>query len=212
MANPVQVGTKASSTTGTAAATLPSNSTAGNLLVAMVACDTAGFSQTAPTNWLQASISSFNRNVVIFYYPNTVGGQSSFSFVTSSGGGIVAEVMELGPGDLDVKANGAASNGATATATVGSALAGGFAVALFAKGAAGETFTVPGAWTSALNLNASPLAASSAEGDYNASPGSGTVSELQTSSGTTTSWDWVIAVFKPTAIAMPQIAHGFGPN
>jgi hypothetical protein len=163
----------------------------------MVVCDTAGFVQTAPSSWLQGPISSFNRNVLIWYYPNNAGGLSSFAFVTSGGGGIAAVVLELQPGTIDVQANGAASNGATITAIVAAALANGFAVTMFAKGAASETFTLPGGgWTSALFQNSGNLSATSAEADYNVTPGSGTVSELMTSSGTTTSWDWVIAVFK----------------
>jgi hypothetical protein len=195
----VQTGTKAGGSGGTATATLPSASTAGNFLRALVTSDSGGFTLAAPANWVKRNSSSFNRDVAIFDYVGNPGGLSSFAFTTNSGGGLEAQVEEWTPMTVDKTANGSASSGATVTATVGSNQAGDVAFTVFDKGAAGETFTLPGGgWSTAFTQNATPLAASSGEADDNAGPlAAGTISELQTSSGTTTSWDWAIATYTP---------------
>lgn len=60
--------------------TLPANSTAGNLLIAVAGCSSTT-AITPPANWTSiVTITGTSSEVTIFAYFNTVGGQSSFAF------------------------------------------------------------------------------------------------------------------------------------
>lgn len=103
-------------TNGTA--TLPANSTAGNLLVAVIG-NNVSFS--VPSGWVKA-IGDTTNVAWIYYYPNTVGGQSSFSFGSGGTAAFACAVYEFSgaatTSPLDATGiNSAVSSPVTATTT-----------------------------------------------------------------------------------------------
>jgi hypothetical protein len=83
----LQTGTLATGTSGNVTPTLPSSSTAGTLLVAVLTNKTNNVAFSAPVNWTQA-ITGNNAccgRTDIWYYKNNPGGISSAAFTASSG-------------------------------------------------------------------------------------------------------------------------------
>jgi hypothetical protein len=83
----LQTGTLATSTSGSVTPTLPSASTAGTLLVAVLTNKTNSVAFTGPAGWTQA-ITGNNAccgRIDIWYYANNPGGITSAAFTASSG-------------------------------------------------------------------------------------------------------------------------------
>lgn len=83
----LQTGTLATSTSGSVTPALPSASTAGTLLVAVLTNKSNSPTWTAPTGWTQAvtSTNSCCGRADIWYYANNPGGITSATFTASSG-------------------------------------------------------------------------------------------------------------------------------
>ena len=117
----VQTGTLATSTTGNVTPTLPSASTAGTLLVAVLTNKTSGNAFSAPANWVSAIVGSNSccGRAQIYYYANNPGGITSAAF-TSSGGTVAGQLSEwngvLASSPLDQA--GQASHGAGSSDTI----------------------------------------------------------------------------------------------
>jgi RHS repeat-associated protein len=199
--------------------TLPAATVAGDLLVATVqeqAVDGAG--ATAPANWVKIEDSEFKGGTSIWYLKNAPGGLTSFQFTSGAANKMFVEVSEWSGADtlspLDVHAYGSlAGPSLTATASVAGATGGELAVTAFTEqGATGNTFTRSGVWSN-LGSNANFGAGNLASGttDYETVPATGLISELATSSAAPagSNWDWVIASFKPQAVAGPATNYWF---
>ena len=196
--------------------TLPGNSTAGNLLVAVTGCP-SGASITAPAGWVQGP-QVFNgavNDTSLWYYPANPGGLSSFTF--AGPGSIWVSVAEFtGPGVAAVAApsdTGTNTGGAVTSitvATAGTAKTGDLVVAGFFEHLAATsaiTWTDPAAFTGFAGLKVTSLVNHCYAAYYLAANASGVQSVTGTSSVTgnaTNGWTGAVMTFTlPSGTVVP---------
>jgi hypothetical protein len=199
----VQTGTEKTSTSATISPTLPSASTAGNLLVAQLGNRNTGSSApySGPAGWVNATgvFQSGTGRVEIWYYPNNPGGISSAAFTAASGTNtMVAQITEWKAAAFTspVDATGTMTSGSSTTATVSTSAAttitGDLAITAFTTSTTPiTTFTVGTGWAHVLNDGTRGYV-----GDQKSGLATGVVSETETASSAA-SWAGVIVAFKP---------------
>jgi hypothetical protein len=215
----VQAGTYLSQAASTSITpTLSSASTAGNLLVGVVATG-ANTTVTAPAGWVKAAgiYTSGVGSTQIWYDPNNAGAITSVKFTLSASDTAVAQLSEWSGVDkvspLDgsgtaTKTTSATTEAVSATAADGNELA----ITSFraSTGSSGNTFTPGSGWT---NLMAAHSVSNTA--DYEIGPAAGTVSETETAA-TTATWSAAIATFfggcggSSLSLAAPPATAPFG--
>ncbi|MGA3362756.1 MAG: hypothetical protein ABSD82_12090 [Solirubrobacteraceae bacterium] len=215
----VQAGTYLSQAASTSITpTLSSASTAGNLLVGVVATG-ANTTVTAPAGWVKAAgiYTSGVGSTQIWYDPNNAGAITSVKFTLSASDTAVAQLSEWSGVDkvspLDgsgtaTKTTSATTEAVSATAADGNELA----ITSFraSTGSSGNTFTPGSGWT---NLMAAHSVSNTA--DYEIGPAAGTVSETETAA-TTATWSAAIATFfggcggSSLSLATPPATAPFG--
>jgi hypothetical protein len=194
----VQAGTYLSQTSVTSITpTLSAASTAGNLLVGVVAT-TANTTVTAPAGWVKAT-SVFTTGVgstQIWYDANNAGGISSVKFTLSGTDSAVAQLSEWSGVEKVTPLDGTGTTTQTTTSTTvavaaTAAAANELAIASFgaSTGTSGNTFTPASGWT-----NLMPAHTVSDTADYKIGVGSGSVSETETAV-TTSKWSAAVATF-----------------
>jgi MSHA biogenesis protein MshQ len=206
----VQTGTEATATNATITPTLASASTAGNLLVAVVANGTDCAAFTAPANWVKATGTCSSGNttgqVSIWYYPNNPGGISSATFTAASGTkSIVGQLSEwsgvatLSPLDQTGTASAAVTQASLTVSTRGATQSSGeLAITGFSTGHAGMTsFTSGGSFSSLFSDLTNGYRA-----DKQLGAAAGTVSETE-SGAPNEKWIGVIATFSPVPYSTP---------
>jgi hypothetical protein len=199
----VQSGSEASATSGSVTPTLASGSTAGDLLVAVLAnantASSAAFS--APANWVNATgvFRSGTGRVEIWYYPNNPGGISSATFTASTGTNkIIGQLSEwrgaafTSPVDQTGTVSAASATTATVSTSAATTITGDLAVTGFATSAKPiTTFTAGAGWSHIFSDGPQGYVADDKQGLL-----TGTVTETETASSAT-SWAGVIVAFKP---------------
>ncbi|MCU1389605.1 MAG: hypothetical protein JWL72_2943 [Ilumatobacteraceae bacterium] len=185
--------------------TLPSGSTAGDLLVATIEdvngnCGSDTFA--GPTGWVRA-VSTCRGSVgpvEIWYRPNTPAAVTSVVFSTgSSGANIVAQLSEFSgvslssPLDKTGTIDNPSSSTSLSVSTSGNVAAPNeLAVTLYATSSGLSSFTPGSGWTS---LTSAP--GSGYSSDYKMNPTSGAVASEAVTSNPQTSWAAAIATFLP---------------
>lgn len=199
----VQSGTEASSTNGSVTPTLASGSTAGDLLVAVLANANTGSSAafSAPANWVNATgvFRSGTGRVEIWYYPNNPGGITNATFTASTGTNkIIGQLSEwrgaafTSPVDQTGTVSGASATTTTVSTSAATTISGDLAITGFATSAKPiTTFTAGTGWAHVFSDGVQGYVA-----DDKQNLATGTVSETETASSAT-SWAGVIVAFKP---------------
>lgn len=201
----LQIGTKVSTTTATITPTLPSASTAGTLLVAVLSngktSGAAAFS--APANWVKAT-STFQSccgEVEVWYYANNPGGVSSATFTASTGTSYIAgELSEwngvLAASPLDQVGTATASAAASLTVPTSASLtaSGELGVSIFDSSLTTLTsFTAGTSWAHLFT----DTTTTGDVADYSIGLASGAAaSSKETAAGGSPSWVGGIATFK----------------
>lgn len=202
----VQKGAVATGSGATITATLPSPSTAGDLLVATIIdinsnCSTDSFS--GPSGWIEAAQScrSATGPVEIWYRPNAPAGVSSVAFDTgSSGANTRAQLSEYSGADtaspLDQKgtANSGGTSGTSLTVATSGAVAapGEVGVSVFSAAQGLSSFAPGSGWTSLVSDPADGL-----ESDYTLAPTRGSTLSESVASTPQSTWGAVLATFAP---------------
>lgn len=201
----VEKGTLATGSGASITATLPSASTSGDLLVAVVEdtngnCSSDTFS--APTGWVEATHTCRGATgpVEVWYYPDAASGITSVVFDTgSSGANTLAQLSEWSGAATSspLDQTGTSSTGsASTTLSVASSGAigttGELAVSGFLTSSGLSSYAAGGGWT---NLTSDPGGGFDSDYEINPSSGSG-LTESATSSPQTT-WGGVLATFEP---------------
>ena len=199
----LQTGTEKTSTTGSVSPTLPASSTAGTLLVAVLANSNTAASApfSGPTGWASASgvYSASVGRVEIWYYVNNPGGITTATFTASSGTNTVAaQLVELRgaafatPVDQTGTVTKSSSTTATVSTTGATTVAGDVGIAFFATSVKPiTTFTAGTGWAHVLNDGTRGFVADDKLGNA-----VGTLSETETASSST-SWAGVVVAFMP---------------
>ena len=198
----VQTGTEKTSTNGSITPTLPTASTAGTLLVAVLGnaqtSSSAAFS--GPSNWVNATgvFRSGTGRVEIWYYPNNPGGITSATFTASSGTSTVMGQLSEWRGAAfasPLDQTGTVKTGSNTVATVSTSAAttvtGDLAITGFVTSTTPNTFTAGTGWTHLFSDGTKGDV-----GDDQTGLATGTVSETETASSAGT-WAGVIATFIP---------------
>jgi len=199
-----QQGSEVVGSSGSVTATLPAASTAGNLLVAVVANRNTGSSAafSGPTGWTNATgvFDSGAGRVEIWYDANNAGGITSATFTASSGtNAIVGQLSEWSGAAFTapVDTTGTVATASTATtATVSTSAAttisGDVGITGFVTSVTPiTTFTAGTGWTHLFTDSTRGVAA-----DQRQALSVATASETETASSAT-KWGGVIAAFKP---------------
>jgi hypothetical protein len=199
----VQSGPEATATNASITPTLASGSTAGDLLVAVLAnantASSAPFS--GPANWVNATgvFLSGTGRVEVWYYPNNPGGITSAKFTASTGTNtVIGQVSEWrgaafsSPVDRTGTVSGASATSTTVSTSAATTITGDLAVTGFATSLKPiTTFTAGAGWAHVFTDGTRGYVA-----DDKQSLPIGTVSETETASSAT-SWAGVIVAFKP---------------
>lgn len=221
----VRQGTEVTATSGSVTPTLSSASTAGNLLVAVVAnrntATAAPFS--GPTGWNEATsvFESGAGEAEIWYEANNPGGVTSATFTASSGTSTVVGALSEWSGaaftaPVDRTGTLTTSTAAT-TATVSTSgattIAGDLAVTSFISSVAPEaTFTAGSGWTHAFTDGTDGVVS-----DRKTGQAVGTVTETEKASSSTM-WGGAVTAFlpgctggalslsTPSSVALPSVA------
>ena len=199
----VQTGAEKTSTAASVTPTLASASTAGTLLVALLANRNTPASApfTGPAGWVNATgvFLSGTGRVEIWYYPNNPGAISSATFTASTGANtVVAELSEwkaaafATPVDVTGTMTAASSTTATVSTSASAAVSGDIAFTMFATSTlAIATFTAGAGWSHVFTDGTRGNV-----GDSKNGLATGVISETETASAAT-SWAGVIVAFKP---------------
>jgi hypothetical protein len=199
----VQQGTFATATNGSITPTLPSASTAGTLLVAVMGNNTSSAAFSAPTGWAQAVTGSATccGRVDVWYYANNPGGITSATFTASSGTTqIWAQLSEwngvVASSPLDktgTKTQSSSSSTVTVSTSAATTVVNDLGITGFnTSGTSVTSLTAGTGWTHLFT----DLPGGNA-GDYQLNLPIGIQSEIETSSPSLT-WQAVIATFKPS--------------
>jgi len=207
----VQVGSVITGGTGAFTLTLPAASTAGDLLVATLSNN--GAFTGGPAGWIRGPnvTGGATSQAEIWYYPNNPGGITSATF-TSSSGNAAGQLSEWsGVASASPLDQTGTSSSATVTTIGATTQAGELAITTFTvnakKGA--STFTPGSGWTNLGNDGATTGIAYFYTSDYQLEPATGTVSETETFSQSSSNWGAVVATFVP-ANPMTVIAQATG--
>ena len=200
----VQQGTEATSTSGSVTPTLTSASTAGNLLVAVLANrnTTSAAPFSGPTGWTKATsvFESGAGETEIWYEANNPGGVTSATFTASSGTNAIVGALSEWSGaafSAPVDQTGTvATNSAATTSSVSTSgtttIAGDLGITSFITSLAPEgSFTVGSGWTHSFTD-----VTNGAVSDYQKALAIGTASETEKASSST-NWGGVITAFLP---------------
>ena len=200
----VQSGAEATSATGNVTPTLPVASTAGTLLVAVVANEggSSSFPFSGPTGWVNATglWQSGNGRSEIWYYPNNPGGISSAAFTSSATSiGATGQLSEwsgaAASGVLDqvgtVSVTTAATS-ATVSTSAATAVGGDLGVTTFSTSSAETSYTAGSGWT---HLFTDPTHSDLA--DYAQALPVAVATETETAASTSADWVGLVATFKP---------------
>jgi hypothetical protein len=206
----VQQGAFASATSGSVTPTLPSASTAGTLLVAVMGNGTNTAAFSAPAGWTQA-VTANNAccgRVDIWYYANNPGGITSASFTAASGSTqIWAQLSEWNglASASPVDKTGTKNQGSAASATVSTSASTTVAneLGITAFNTSGTNVTSLGAGSGWTHLFTDLAGANAA--DYKLNLPVATQSETETVSPNT-SWEAVIATFKPATCSSGSLS------
>lgn len=200
----VQTGTEITSTSGSISPALPAASTAGTLLVAVLAntqtSSSAAFS--GPTGWTNATgvFESGDGRVDVWYEANNPGGVTSATFTASTGTNVMAAQLSewrgaafASPVDKTGTTTKASATSVTVSASGTTTISGDLAITDFASSVRPVTsFTAGTGWTHLFSDTSHGVVSDDKQGLATAT----TASETETSSSST-SWAAAIATFKP---------------
>ncbi len=200
----LQTGTEATGTGNSISPTLPSASTAGNLLVAVLANGNT-FSSNAfsgPSGWTNATgiWQSGNGRVEIWYRANNPGGITSATFtVGNSGGAIIGELTEWSgvaissPLDKVGTNTSGSSTSSTVSTSAATTLANDVGITAFTTSFAPSSFSAGASWSHLFSDTSRGMVA-----DFGLNLSVATASETE-SAGFPSSGNWAdaIATFKP---------------
>jgi hypothetical protein len=182
--------------------TLPSGTTAGNLLVASLWTPSTGNTISGPSGWARAAgpqAATYAGTVEIWYLKNCGAGLTTFAFtITGSSIGLEGCMSEWSGADtvapLDKNNSGQGASSTTTVASVSGAAAGALAITNFIQEFAGDTFTPGGSYLLIGGDTSGNLAGDWVSDYLLNTPSSQT--ETETSSGANP-WAWAVATFAP---------------
>jgi hypothetical protein len=196
----VQTGTESALNTGSVTVTLPVNSLAGTLLVAIIRSNSGATQSVQPAGWQYANGVNEATNAFrseIFYYPNNPGGIKTATFTLPGGALGIGQMTEwknistAAPFDRSgVLSVSAPTTTVTVSTSAATSVANELTITAVGWSRNGSAYTKGGGWTNLFTDI--PLGSAS---DYRVNLGAAVASETVTSNANET-WSLVVATFK----------------